>query len=388
MTNNTAHRRAATERCAPTPAILWALIGAALLAPLGAIHAQGLSVKEALAGAGSTGCAAFPIPAVANAPAAAATDAEARQLISQGQDAALLGEHAAARDAFAKALALTPANARLSYYLGREHEALSDASAAVAAYCRYLALQPSAPDGDEVRGRVVRLVPSTELARMDEARTTFRSGVALLERRQYTAADSAFASVAQVLPSAPEPYFNRGLARAARGNRQPALEDFEKYLELAPVAPDRGEVRNAMSRIPDGVFSPRASFGSGLLIPGLGQMGTGRPILGVMVLGAVGGAGVFGLQTKQTVDARTFTDPFGTSYVDSIPKTTRPNFAIAAAAAGVLWLGSAFEAAAYARRSRRKAEAIITRTPAAKEERRVSVRLVSTPNGVAVALGW
>lgn len=363
------------------------LILLALAVVPSALTAQGLSVKEALAGAGSTGCAAFPAPNVTSAPVATATDAEARQLISSAQDASLLGEHATARDAFAKAAELTPSNARLSYYLGREHEALTDASAAVAAYCRYLALQPNAPDGDEVRGRIVRLVPSTELARMDEARSTFRSGVALLQRRQYTAADSAFASVSQVLPSAPEPYFNRALARAARGSRQPALEDFEKYLELSPAAVDRGDVRGAMSRIPDGVYSSRSSFGSGLLVPGLGQMTTGRPVLGVMVLGAVGGAAVFGLQTKQSVDARTFNDPFGTPYIDSIPKTTRPNLAIAAAAAGALWLGSAIEASSYAKRSRRKAEAIITHE-APRDERRVSIHLMSTANRVGLSVAW
>jgi len=309
-------------------------------------------VKPALAGAGATGCAAFPAPNVNSATVAPAADAEARQLLSTAQDASLLGEHATARDAFERAARLTPANTRLSYYLGREHEALGDASAAVAAYCRYLALTPTAPDGDEVRGRVVRLVPSTELARMDEARSTFRSGVALLERRQYTAADSAFASVAQALPSAPEPYFNRALARAARGSRQPALDDFEKYLELAPSAGDRLAVRSAMSRIPDGVYSSRAAFGSGLVIPGLGQMSTGRPVFGVITLGAVSGALVFGLQAKSGVDVGNFTDPFGNNYVDSIPKTSRPNFVAAGIGAAVIWLGGAFEASSFARRSR------------------------------------
>lgn len=349
-----------------------------------ALEGQGLTVKPALAGAGATGCAAFPAPNVSSATVAPAADAEARQLLTTAQDAALLGEHAAARDAFERASRLTPANARLSYYLGREHEALGDASAAVAAYCRYLALTPSAPDGDEVRGRVVRLVPSTELARMDEARSTFRSGVALLERRQYTAADSAFASVAQALPSAPEPYFNRALARAARGSRQPALDDFEKYLELAPSAADRVAVRSAMSRIPDGVYSSRAAFGSGLVIPGLGQMSTGRPVLGVITLGAVSGALVFGLQTKSGVEVGNFSDPFGNTYVDSIPKTSRPNFVAAGIGAAVIWLGGALEASSFARRSRARAESILSHEPV--PVRRVSLHLDSTPHGLNLGL--
>ena len=350
-----------------------------------ALSGQALRPKPALAGAGATGCAAFPAPNVNSGPVAAAADAEARQLLTTAQDAALLGEHAAARDAFSRASLLTPGNARLAYYLGREHEALGDASAAVAAYCRYLALTPNAPDGDEVRGRVVRLVPSTELSRMDDARSAFLSGVALLERRQYTAADSAFASVAQALPSAPEPYFNRGLARAAQGSRQPALDDFEKYLELAPAASDRITVRTAMARIPDGIYSRRAAFGAGLLVPGLGQMSTGRPVLGVLTLGAVGGAIVFGLQTKAGVDIGTFADPFGNSYVDSIPKTSRPNLVAAGIGAVAIWLGGAFEASTFARRSRARAEAIFSlETP--REERRISLRVDRNKRGLNVGM--
>lgn len=350
-----------------------------------ALHAQSLRLKDVLAGAGATGCAAFPQPVVTSGPVAAAADAEARQLLVTAQDAALLGEHAAARDAFARAATLTPGNARLAYYLGREEEALGTPSAAVAAYCRYLALAPSAPDGDEVRGRVVRLVPSTELSRIDDARSTFRSGVALLQRRQYSAADSAFASVAQVLPAAPEPYFNRGLARAARGNRQPALDDFQKYLDLAPTAVDRGAVRNAMSRIPDGVYSPPAAFGSGLLIPGMGQMSTGRPVLGVVMLGAVGGAAVYGLQSKESLDVGRFTDPFGNPYVDSIPTTSRPNLVAAGIAAAAIWLGSALEASSFAKRSRRRAEAIFA-LDGAREQRRLALQLEQRGHGINVGM--
>ncbi len=349
------------------------------------VQGQGLRLKPVLGGAGATGCAAFPASNVNSGPVAAAADAEARQLLTTAQDAALLGEHAAARDAFARAARLTPANARLSYYLGREHEALGDASAAVAAYCRYLALAPNAPDGDEVRGRVVRLVPSTELARIDVARSAFLSGVALLERRQYTAADSAFASVAQALPSAPEPYFNRGLARAAHGSRQPALDDFEKYLELAPTATDRVAVRSAMARIPDGVYSPLSAFSSGLLIPGLGQMSTGRPVFGVLTLGAVSGALVFGLQTKADVEVGTFADPFGNSYIDSIPRTSRPNLVAAGIGAVALWLGGAIEASSFARRSRARAEAIVAREQA-RPERRISLDVGRSRRGVNVGM--
>ena len=61
----------------------------------------------------------------------------------------------------------------------------------------------------------------------------------------------------------------------------------------------------------------------------------------------------------QGFEVATFTDPFGNTYVDSLPVTTRPNFALAATSAGVLWAGAAYEAMSYARRTRARAESII-----------------------------
>ena len=339
-------------------------IALALSMPPAAMHAQGprLAPKPALAAGAPTGCAAFPAPSLPTAPSPLGEDPEARRLIELGNEAALQGEHQAARDAFQRAAQLAPTNARLAYYLGRQHEELGDFTAAVREYCRYLALAPNAPDADEVRGRIVRLVPASELARMDELRATFRSAVALLERRQFGAADSLFTNIAQQLPSAPEVYFNRGLARAARGLRGAALEDFEKYLELAPTAPDRVQLRGATSRLQDRVYNPGSAFGAGLAVPGMGQMSTGRPLLGVLVLGAVAGAISSALSEERIFEVASFTDPFGNRYVDSLPATARPRFVTAAGAAALLWLGSAWEAAAYARRTRERAEAIIAST--------------------------
>lgn len=247
----------------------------------------------------------------------------------------------------------------MAYYLGREHEFLSSRAEAVKEYCRYLQLSPGARDADEVRGRIVRLVPASQIAQVDEARANFSSGVALLERRQYIAADSMFGSIATQLPNTPEIYFNRGLARAARGERGLATEDFDKYIELAGDPADRLAIRAAVARLQDRVFGSGQALGSGLLLPGMGQMQTGRPFAGVAVLGAVAGAIVWGMSREQGFEVATFQDPFGNPYVDSLPRTTRPNFAIAAATAGVLWVGSAVEAMSYARRSRARAESII-----------------------------
>lgn len=354
--------------------------------PMGAQVTQRLRIKTSLAASGVSGCAAFPAPAPA-AVTSPNADAESRRLIDEAQDAALQGDHAAARDAFARAARLAPGNARVAYYLGRELEAVSEDDTAVREYCRYLALAPGAPDGDEVRGRIVRLTPATELARVDEARANFRSGIALLERRQYLAADSAFATVARQVPAAPEPYFNRALSRAARGDRAEALQDFEKYLELAPQAADLPVVRATMARLPERLHSPRQALGSGLLFPGMGQMSTGRPVLGVAVLGAVAGAVVAALSSKEEVVSERYTDPFGHAYTDSVTRTTHPLAIAGVVAAGAVWVGAAFESMGHARASRARAESIIARREDGVWGGVVTLAVTALPRGgVAVGL--
>ena len=320
--------------------------------------AQQLAPKRTLAAGAPTGCAALITP-LSGTTSAPVDDTETRRLISAGQEASLQGEHEAARDAFAQAAKRSPGNAVLAYYLGREHEFLSSSTDAVKEYCRYLQLSPNASDADEVQGRIVRLVPRSQLALVDEARANFSSGVALLERRQFIAADSMFGSIAAQLPNTPEVFYNRALSRAARGERALATEDFQKYLELSPNPSDRSAINAAVARLQDRVFGSGQAFGSGLLFPGMGQMSTGRPFLGVAILGAVAGAIVWGIAEEQGFEVATFQDPFGNPYVDSLPRTTKPNFTIAAATAGVLWVGSALEAMSYARRTRARAESII-----------------------------
>ncbi len=364
--------------------LAWLLATSVAVSP---VQSQTFALKTGLAAGGIVGCSAV---SVATRPPGAtpSTDAEAQQLIADGEDAALQGEHATAKEAFTKAAALVPGNARLAYYLGRVHEALAENADAVRQYCRYLALSPTATDADDVRGRIVRLTPTNELARLEEARANFQSGVALARRKQLAAADSVFGAVASIIPNAPEPYFNRALSRAARGDRVLAMQDFERYLELAPQANDRGTVRQAMARLPEEVFNPRSAFGSGLAVPGLGQMTTGRPLLGVLVLGASGAGAFFALRTQSELVVQRFTDPFGNAYTDSVTQTSRKGFTVGVASVATVWLLSALEARSYAKRSRKRAESIIA-TERAEPPRQVSLDVRSLPRdrlGIGLSL--
>jgi tetratricopeptide (TPR) repeat protein len=329
-----------------------------VIAPIAPIDAQGLAPKRTLAATTPQGCAALVAPVGINS-GPINDDDETRRLISAGQEASLQGEHTAARDAFAQAAKRSPRNANLAYYLGREHEYLSAPNEAVKEYCRYLQLSPDARDADEVQGRIVRLVPRSQLAQVDEAKANFSSGVALLERRQYIAADSMFGSILGKLPNAPEIYFNRALARAARGERRLAMEDFQKYVQLAGNPADGTAINTAVARLQDRVFGSGQALGSGLVLPGMGQMSTGRPFLGVAVMGVVAGAIVWGMADKADFKVETYLDPFEQPYTDTVRFTSKPNFPVAASVAGLLWVGSAYEAMTYARRSRARAESII-----------------------------
>ncbi|HMS04076.1 MAG TPA: hypothetical protein PKE51_13925, partial [Gemmatimonadaceae bacterium] len=92
------------------------LTGLALTAAFAAtpLHAQTLAPRRTLTTGPAPGCDIAPATTDNNAPR---NTAEARRLSAQGQEAALVGDQAAARDAFARAVQLNPADERLLYDL-------------------------------------------------------------------------------------------------------------------------------------------------------------------------------------------------------------------------------------------------------------------------------
>jgi tetratricopeptide (TPR) repeat protein len=349
-----------------------------------------LRPKPALAAVGPAGCTAAPAAPNGTTFTPTAADADsARKLIAAGQDAALQGDHAGARDALLVAARLAPANSRVAFYLGREYEDLGEHPNATKEYCRYLALSPSAADADEVRGRILRLTPPAEIARMDEARAAFRSGVTLLQQRQLVAADSAFGSVIRSIPSASEAYYNRALARAARGMRDAANQDFERYLQLAPAASDQAAIRSAMARLQDRVWDASSVFFQGLIAPGVGQMATGRPVRGVLILALGGGIAAAGLKNKTELQIQEYRDPFGNPYTDSVEVSERPYLWPAAGALAAVWVLSAIEASAFARGSLARARGILASSADPAQPRRVALLVTPQPQrriGIGLSL--
>ena len=316
-------------------------------------EAQQLVVKRSLGQASTLPC---PAP-VAGAPAPPRNDSpDVRRLVALGHEAAIVGDHRQARDVFVDAARLSPGDERIAYQLGRAYEELGERANAVREYCRFLALAPQAGDAPDVRTRIAALALPAGLAPgSDPASSAFRAAVAQLDQRRWREAADAFSRVIQSLPRAAEAYYDRGLALSALDQRDAAVRDFEQYLALRPGAEDQARVRAQIDALRRPTWSTGTALVTGLLLPGLGQVYTSRPWLGVGVAAVAGTSLFFALQSKDEQEVREFPFPPGfpqESYKDTITVTKHPYYAAGLAAFTTLTIGAAFEAARYARRSR------------------------------------
>lgn len=336
-------------------AIAGLLIGAASTA-----RAQGagqsLAPKRALTTGPAPGCDIASGAALA----ARRDNAEARRLAAAGQEAALIGDQTAARDAFAKAAVLNPGDERLAYDLGRAHEELADTTKAVSEFCRYLTLSPAGREASDVRARLTRLVPRAAQQRAQDVLVAFRLGLALFDDARYDASARAFEEVIKNAPASAEGFFNRGLARAATGKRGDALKDLEQYRANAPTVDDRVEVGRAIEILRRPVYRPGMAFTRGLL-PGFGQFYTARPVRGAMVLVAAVGSASFAFTKKTTVKTIAYVDPNGVAAPYTQTTTESPYFASGIGAAIALTMLGAIEATIVANGSQQGSSIIARR---------------------------
>ncbi len=330
---------------------------ALLLVQTSLLRAQALTPKRLLTTGAAPGCEiAQALPVLAQR----RDNVEARRLAAAGQEAALVGDQAAARDAFAKAAVLNPGDERVAYDLARAHEELADTLKAVNEYCRYLTLSPTGREATDVRDRLVRLVPRPAAQRARDVQVAFRLGLALFDDGRYAAATRAFDDVVRFAPTASEGFFNRGLARAASGKRDDALKDMEQYRAVAPTVDDRVEVGRAIEKLRRPVYSAGVAFSRGLL-PGFGQFYTGRPVFGGVVLASVIGAAATAFVQQTTATQIAYVDPNGISAPYTQTTSARPYFALGLASAGALTIAAAIEAVLYAQRSQQGASIVAPR---------------------------
>jgi hypothetical protein len=185
-------------------------------------------------------------------------------------------------------------------------------------------------------------------------------------------------------PEGAHGYYGRAVAYLALGRSDVAAADLEAYLRLAPAAEDAVLVRARLDRLraPQAVVisppppaantdpAPRATDAAppatarprrttpaparvlveGLVLPGLGQHETGRTLLGVGVLAAVGGAVYFALHEEVDTRQHQAVDPFGNPYSYEVRVRHRPDLGLGIQIAGGIALAAALESFLYAMR--------------------------------------
>jgi tetratricopeptide (TPR) repeat protein len=298
-------------------------------------------------------------PVCATAATAAAASAvqrrQARELAQRAQQSAILGDRNAARDLLRQATVLDPTNPDLTYQLARAQEAVGANDDATAAYCRFLALAPSAPEAAEARDRLAGLARNGQTTVSDRILSPFRTGVTHYEAGRYAEAEIAFSNAIALQPDWADAYYDRALTKVVRGRREQAIADLQQYLRLRPEAEDRQTVIARINGLRGGPLSPSAALGLGLVIPGAGQMYTGRRVFGVLTLAAAGGALAYALKSGPVTERVLVqsNDPFGNPlppFVDTRTVNGRPNLVPGLAAAGAIAGATAIEAFVHARR--------------------------------------
>ena len=361
--------------------------------------AQSLPLKRTFASATAGICPRFTPPA----PATGAKVQEARRLFALGQEAAIVGDHRAARDLFRQAQELNGADERISYYLARSNEELNATNDAVAQYCRYLTLAPSGSDAGDVRSRLDRLTAATSMragipaGRRAAAATRFQSAVEAVDRGQLPEAERRFGEVIGELPSAAEAYYDRGLVRARAHDWGGAERDLQKYLSLRSDADDAAAVRERVALLRRAASNPSTALAGGIVLPGFAQFYTRRPVFGTIVAAAAAGGVALALRQSDRTKDTTYTDAFGNPYPGKITRTDRYDLGTGLAIAGGVAVAGALEGYLYAKGRRAEAGRLLAgRDPETTDDRRFGAWLAPVrigsgderiPSRLGLALG-
>jgi len=279
---------------------------------------------------------------------------KARDLAARGQQAAIIGDSAAALNSLRQAATLDPTNADFAYQLGRVYEQSKAGTNAAAEYCRFLVLAPNALEAVEVRERIMTIIPPRTDPTIATAQREFQSGISAYNAGQLLQAELHFSGALKADSTWADAYYDRALVRLALAQRVNAMSDFERYLRFKPEATDRLQVVARIERLRRAQLSQSQALVLGLVVPGGGQMYTRRPVRGALLFSVAAvalGVGAKG-QTKTSTVQETGTDPFGHRYTFTTTHSTteHPYLAPGIIAAGGIAIVSAIEAFHFAGR--------------------------------------
>lgn len=316
------------------------------------VFAQELPLRRDYPGSGPYLC-----PAVPDAPVPSMEALEqASQLSSAASQADILGDLDRARELLARAAEVDPSSAPLAYRYGRVLEDLGERRGAMAEFCRVLALGADAEEFGDASKRLQTLHAESWPEIPDRAIEAFAAGLALADDGRVKAAATSLATAERLAPGWADAAYNQGVVLSRIGRRTEAAEAFRRYLTLDPSALDAVAVSERIGELQSrgNAASPQATLTLGMLVPGMGQVYSGRPKVGLTVLGLVGGAVTAGFMVREVstqclVNETAFEGcPAGEVYIE---KTDRPYLMPALGVAAAVTVVSAIEAFLKARQA-------------------------------------
>ena len=279
----------------------------------------------------------------------------ARELSTGANQALIVGDLDEARSLFEQAAQLDGGSAELHYGLARVLEQMGRPAAALAAYCRVLTLES---DGSEASGAVAdarlrrdALMDSLSLDVPYTARVVFDRGARSVSDGDHAKAAEEFRMAVERAPRWPAAVYNEGVALDRSGRSAEAAGRFARYLELAPDADDAVEVARRIGQLERAGGSAGAdaevALALGLVVPGFGQLYSGRSTAGVVVLSAVAGAVAAGFLVREA-DVRCLStpEPGGACPAEDVVSrsVSKPYLTPALVAAGAVTVLAAVEA--------------------------------------------
>ena len=131
-----------------------------------------------------------------------------------------------AEDALAKAVKLSPNESQFWYAYGEVYRSTDRLDEAISAYRKAVELDPPYPKAQQ------------------------KLGLLLVDRKQYDEAEVVLTQAIRRDKNVPINYLNLGVVYAAKKKNQLAIENFEKFLQLAPKNDaDRGRARDAINEL-------------------------------------------------------------------------------------------------------------------------------------------